>query len=192
MNSLLGHLLVLDLSDETASCCGMLLGRLGANVIKVERPGGDRSLDSGPFIIKGQHRHSLTFLYNNAGKKSITLNLETRTGRIIFRKLAGRADIIIETFPTGYLRRKQLDYNRLKLLNPRLIMASITPFGNTGPRKSWVANDAVISAASGLAYLHGRLEKPPVIPAGNQSQYLSSLFAVSGILLAVQQRNGSG
>jgi benzylsuccinate CoA-transferase BbsE subunit len=192
MNSLLGHLLVLDLADETASYCSMLLGRLGANIIKIEKPGGDPSRYDGPLVKTGKGTSSLSFLYNNAGKKGITLNLETRAGRDLFRKLAGRADVVIETFPAGYLRRKRLDYNHLKSLNPGLILASVSPFGRSGPGKSWAADNAVISAAAGLTNLHGDLQSPPADTAGNQTGYLSSLFAISGILLAVQNRNATG
>ncbi|OGO17396.1 MAG: hypothetical protein A2Z02_05005 [Chloroflexi bacterium RBG_16_48_7] len=192
MNSLLGHLLVLDLADETASYCSMLLGGLGANVIKVEKPGGDLSRNIGPFYKTRVGKISLPFLYNNAGKKSITLNLEIRSGRDIFRRLAGRADIIIDTFPAGYLKRRRLDYDRLKALNQRLIMASVTPFGQTGPRKSCTADDASISAAAGLTHLHGHLQGSPVNPVGNQASSLASLFAVSGILLALQNRSVTG
>jgi benzylsuccinate CoA-transferase BbsE subunit len=192
MSSFLGHLLVLDLADGDAAYSSRFLAALGADIIKIEKPGGDPSREAGPLYGSGKDKISLSFLYNNAGKKDITLDLEKKPGRDIFRRLAASADIIIEAFSPGYLKRKHLDYTRLSILNPRLIMASITPFGSCGPQKDYAADDAIVSAAAGLTYLHGYIHGRPLNPVDGQPPGLASLYAVSAILLAVQNRNATG
>jgi len=185
----LAGLRVLDLSDETASFCSKLLADMGAQVIKVEPPGGARSRWRGPFRGNTPHpEESLSFWYHNTGKLGITLNLESEPGRDIFLKLAQGADAIVETFLPDYLKSLGLGYETLSELNPRLIMASVTGFGQSGPRKQYKSGDIVASAIGGQMYVGGAPNTPPLKPYGNQPYYLASLFAAIGILLALQER----
>jgi len=193
MNSPLSHISILDLAGETASFCSGLLSRLGAEVIKIEKPGGDPSRNTGPFYENIRNpEYSLPFWFNNAGKKGITLDLETENDRKVFRGLASKYDIIIETFPPGYLERKQLSYRNLSKTNPQLIMASVTPFGQTGPYRHFESCDLIASSAGGQAYLNGEKSSPPLIPFGQQPYFLGSLYAAAGILLAMQHRDRTG
>lgn len=184
---------VLDLADEKASFCSKLLADFGAEVIKVEPPGGDRSRWVGSFWKNIPHpERSLSFWYNNTNKLSITLNLEIREGQEIFRQLASKADVIIETFSPGYLERLRLDYESLSELNPSLILASVTSFGQTGPYRQYKSCDIIASATGGQMYVCGAHDTPPLKPYGEQSYYVASLFAAIGILMALRERNHSG
>ena len=188
----LASLRVLDLADEKASFCSRLLADLGAEVIKIERPGGDASRWIGPFWGNFAHpEKSLFYWYNNAGKYGVTLNLESEEGRDILARLARRADVIVETFAPGYLKKMGLDYKILSKLNPGLIMASVTGFGQTGPYKRRKSCDMVASASGGQMYVSGEPEAPPLKPYGQQSYYAASLFAATGILIALRERRHS-
>src|SRR4030042_2539696 len=140
--SLLDDLRVLDLSDEKGVYCGKVLAALGAEVIKIERPGGDAMRDNGPFYQDIPNRErSLYWWHFNTNKKSITLNIETKDGQDIFKKLVKASDIIIETYDPGYLEELGLGYEELNKLNPGLIMTSITHFGQKGPRRNFKGSD---------------------------------------------------
>src|SRR5438477_5922911 len=124
----LSGLRVLELADQTGQFCGKLLGDLGADVIKIEPPGGEPCRRIGPFLDDIPHpERSLSFWYYNTSKRGITLNLETADGRRIFQRLAGTADIILETFRPGFLASLGLDYEALRKENPGLIMCALTP-----------------------------------------------------------------
>ena len=136
--ALLSPYRVLDLTNEQGFFCGKILGDLGADVVKIEPPGGDPSRKAPPLFkcVDGKQK-SLYWLACNTNKKGITLNLERDKGRRIFEKLVRKADFIIESFPPGYMERIGLGYNKLNKLNPRIIMASISPFGQDGPYKDY-------------------------------------------------------
>jgi len=190
---LLTGLRVLELTDEKASFCSKLLADFGAEVIKVERPGGDASRWIGPFWKNTPHpERSLPFWYNNTNKLGITLNLESREGQEIFRRLASKADVIVETFPPGHLEKLRLGYEKLSEINPKLILASITGFGQTGPHRRYKSCDIIASATGGQMYVCGAPDTPPLKPYGEQSYYMASLFASVGILMALRERNHSG
>ena len=192
---LLADIRVLDLADEKGSFCSKLLADLGAYVIKVERPGGDPSRMIGPFWGGSPHpERSLSFFYNNTNKLGITLNFECNAGRGLFAKLIRKTDVVVESFPPGYLDKFGLGFDSLIEINPRLIMASITGFGQTGPRKDYKSCDLVASAFGGQVYLSGLPSFPPIKPFGEQSYLAASLFSAVGILLALQgrARNGNG
>jgi len=181
---------VLDLSDEKGAFCGKLLGDLGADVIKVEPPTGDSMRFRGPFAGNEVHpEKSLHFLYFNTSKGSITLNIETSGGRDIFRTLAGKADVVIESFPSGYLASLGLDYPKLRDENPRLVMCSITPFGQKGPLSRYKAADIVVMAMSGYMQLIGDPGGEPLVPGGEQSFYPASQYAAVGIAAALFWRD---
>ena len=184
---------ILDLADEKASFCSKLLADLGAEVIKIERPGGDVSRQIGPFWKNISHpERSLSFWHNNSNKLGITLNLETEEGQAIFRQLASKTDAVIETFPPDYLEKLKLNYASLIKINPRLILASVTGSGQTGPYSRYKSCDIVASATGGQMYVCGAPNTPPLKPYGEQSYFVASLFAAIGVLIALHERNQSG
>ena len=190
---LLDGIRILDLADEKASFCSKLLADMGADVIKVERPGGDPTRNIGPFSgIAPSPDKSLFFLYHNTNKRSITLDLEKTEGRDLFRRLLERHDIVVETFPPGYLQELGLGYDTLKKSDPRLILVSITGFGQKGPRSTYKSCDLVASAFGGQMHVSGSPSGPPLRAFGEQSYYTASLFAAIGILLAARERARSG
>jgi crotonobetainyl-CoA:carnitine CoA-transferase CaiB-like acyl-CoA transferase len=190
---LLNEIRVLDLADEKASFCSRLLVDMGASVIKVERPGGDSSRKVGPFLGNSPHpERSLFFYYHNTNKRGITLNIEHPMGKEIFLRLIKRADIVVETFPPGYLEKLRLDFEILKETNPKLILVSVTGFGQKGPRSQYKSCNLVASAFGGQMYVSGSPSGPPLESFGGQSYYIASLFAAISILLALRKRVQSG
>jgi crotonobetainyl-CoA:carnitine CoA-transferase CaiB-like acyl-CoA transferase len=192
-DGLLNEIRVLDLADEKTSYCSKLLADLGAYVIKVEKPGGDSSRKIGPFLGNSPHpEQSLFFNYHNTNKLGITLNLEHSMGRDIFLKLVKKNDIVVESFPPGYLEDLKLDFEILKEANPKLILVSVTGFGQNGPRKNYKSCDIVASAYGGQMYVSGSPSTPPLKTFGEQSYYTASLYAAIGILLALRKRAQTG
>ncbi len=181
---------VLDLTDEKGVYCGKLLGDLGAEVIKVESPCGDRMRSKGPFHKNDAHpEKSLPFLYFNTSKGSITLDIEDPTGKAIFKRLVEKADVVIESFPVGYMASLGLDYNTLKKVNPGVVVASITPYGQKGPQSHHKAVDINIMAMSGYSQLVGEPHDKPLTLGGEQSYYPGSQYAATGILAALYYRD---
>ena len=161
--ALLGCYRALDLTDEKGFLCGRLLGDMGVDVIKVEQPGGDPARNIGPFYHNIPHAEkSLNWFVFNANKRGITLNLETADGQDIFKRLVGTTDFVIESFPPGYMDGLGLSYTALSEINPGVIIASITPFGQDGPYKDYKTSDLVSMAMSGLVYNSGDPDRPPV------------------------------
>jgi crotonobetainyl-CoA:carnitine CoA-transferase CaiB-like acyl-CoA transferase len=184
---------ILDLADEKASFCSKLLADLGARVIKIERPGGDPSRQIGPFVGGFPHpERSLFFYYNNTNKMGLTLNLEHDEGKALFFKLLKKTDIIIETFRPGYLKEIGLGFDLLSGKNPKLILVSVTGFGENGPRSQYQSCDLVASAFGGQMYVSGSPSTPPLKAFGEQSYYTASLFAAIGILIALRKRVHTG
>jgi benzylsuccinate CoA-transferase BbsE subunit len=192
-NAPLSGICILDLADEQASFCTKILADMGARVIKVERPAGDASRNIGPFLKHApQSKTSLSFFYHNTSKLGITLNLEHKAGQEILLQLARRADIIVETFPPGFLKRCGLDFETLKSINPKLILVSVSGFGNRGPRRDYQACDLVVSAYGGQMHVCGLPSSAPLKVFGGQSHYAGSLFAALAILLALRDRSRTG
>lgn len=189
---MLSGLQVLDLANEKASFCSKLLADLGAEVIKVEPPAGDKSRWTGPFYGDMPHpERSLSFWYNNTNKLGITLNLEVSEGQKILQRLVSKSDIVVETFSPGYLKELGLDYEALTEINPRLILVSVTGFGHSEHYRQHKSCDIIASAMGGQMYICGSSDTPPLKPYGEQSYYAASLFAASGILIALRERNRS-
>ncbi|MEE9515645.1 MAG: CoA transferase, partial [Candidatus Adiutricales bacterium] len=142
----------------SAPFCAKMLASLGAEVIKVEKPVmGDDARRRGPFLKDKPHLEgSGLFLYLNTDKLGISLNLETSAGRLIFEDLIREADILVENNLPQEMRRLGLDYKTLKGLNPRLIMTSITPFGQTGPYSEYKGSDLTAFHAGGLGAITPR------------------------------------
>ena len=190
---LLSGIRILDLADEKASFCSKLLADLGAYVLKVEKPGGDPSRRVGPFLGGSTHpEKSLFFYYNNINKLGVTLNLEHIEGKKIFCRLVERTDIVVESFSPGYLGALGLGFAMLREINPKLILVSVTGFGENGPRSQYKSCDLVASAFGGQMYVNGSPSTPPLKAFGEQSYYTASLFAAVGILLALRKRAQSG
>jgi len=184
---------ILDLAAANAGFCTKLLADLGAQVIKVEKPEGDDARGIGPFLRgKDNSRHSLSFLYNNANKYGITLNLDHEKGRSIYIDLVKKTDVLVETFPPEHLAGLGLAYEHLKWANPKLIHASISNFGPDGPKKTYKSCDLVAAASGGQMAVNGSPDREPLKSYGDQSGFTASLFAVYGILLALRNRRLTG
>ena len=143
---------VLEISDEKAMYCGKLLAQAGMEVIKIEPEGGDPLRWNAPFAggVEDPDR-SLFWIYHNTGKKSITLDLDGPEGQKCFRKLVKSADVVLESLKPGKMKEYGLSYEELKEINPKLVMCSISPFGQDGPRASWNAATDMIPFAMGGA-----------------------------------------
>lgn len=189
----LGDIRVLDLADEKGLYCTKLLADLGADVIKIEKPGGDRARCIGPFYHdEPDPQKSLYWFQFNSNKRSITLNLETADGREILKKIVEKADIMVETFPPGHLDGMGLGYPVLRGINPSLILTSITTFGQTGPYRDFKASDIVGQAMGGIMYLAGFPEDPPNRLYGSQAYHMASVQAACGTLTALYLREMTG
>jgi len=184
----------LDLTDEKGLLCGKILGDLGADVIKIERPGGDPARNLGPFYgDKPDPEKSLFWFALNTSKRGITLNIETRDGQEIFKRLVKTADFVIESFAPGYLDKLGLGYSDLEKINPGIIMVSITPFGQTGPYKDWKTSDIVAWAMGGQMAPLGDVDRPPFRISHHSQSYLNAgLDAAQGALTALFYRRVTG
>jgi benzylsuccinate CoA-transferase BbsE subunit len=163
---------VLDLTDNKGMLCSRLLAGMGADVIRIEKQ-------------SSQDR----FCWENLGKRTLALDIERKPES--FRRLAKTSDVLVESFAPGYLESLGLGYPQLVKINPRLVMASITDFGQSGPYRDYKSCDLVASALGGQLYVCGEPESP-LKPFGSQSYYLASLFGAIGVLLALWQRHSSG
>ena len=191
--SLLGPFRVLDLTDEKGVLCTKLLADFGADVIKIEPPGGDPMRDIGPFYHdEADPEKSLFWFTFNTSKRSITLDITRPEGQDILRELVRTADFVVECFPPGYLEGLDLGYAALSELNPRLVMTSITPFGQTGPYRDYKAHDIVGMAMGGLLYLNGEPHRPPVRVRAQQAYAQASVQAAGGTMVAHYYRQTSG
>jgi len=189
----LSDIRVLDLAGEPGWYCGKLLAELGADVIKVEPPGGDPGRRIGPFYHdEVDPQKSLYFFAHNTSKRSVTLNIATADGLALFRRLAATADVVIETFPPGFLESLGVGYQALAQARPGIIVASITGFGQSGPHSHYKAPDIVAVAMSGMMFLAGFPDEAPNRPYGNQSHYCASIQAATGILTALLHRDRTG
>lgn len=187
----LDNVKVLDFTRVLAGpFCTMLLQELGAEVIKVEMPGGGDMARTSPPITEGGE--SYPFINVNRGKKSITLNLSTEKGRGIVRKLAAKTDVLVENFSPGVMDRLGLGYNELTKINPSLIYASISGFGHIGPYSSWPAYDTVAQAMGGLMSVTGFPDKPPTLVGTYIGDELSGIYSTICILAALRHKEKTG
>ncbi len=191
--ALLSGYRVLDLSSAMGAFCGKLLRDLGMDVIKVEPPQGDALRSEPPFAKGHTHREgSLRFAYLNAGKRSITLDITRESGRKLLLELVRRCDFVLETFEPGFLAANDLDYGVLVEQNPRLILISLTGFGQSGPYVHFRAPDIITTGMGGLLYISGDPALAPCNPPETQGYYYGSLFAAYGAILALWQREARG
>lgn len=186
----LDGVLVLDLTRVLAGpFCTMLLGELGARVIKVERcRGGDPARGFGPFHAG----RSLYFAFINRGKESIALDLKDAGDRALVERIATRADVLVENFRPGVLERLGLGYDALAARNPRLVYASASGFGQTGPWSGLPAYDTVIQAMSGLMSETGFPDGPPTRVGASIADLTTGVYTVAAIVTALYARERTG
>jgi benzylsuccinate CoA-transferase BbsE subunit len=189
--SALGDIRVLDIAGEIGQYAAKLLADLGADVIKIEPPTGDPVRTLPPYLNDNPDV-SLYWLNLNTSKRGITLNLDTDDGRKLFEKLAATADVIIESYKPGYLDSIGLGYNALAKLNPKIILTSITGFGQTGPHAQYEAPDIVGVAMGGPMWLAGEPEDPPNQLPWRQGFLSASIIGAAGALAALYHRDESG
>ena len=181
---------VLDLTHHVAGpYCTKLLADFGADVIKVERPGGDLARSLPPFAGDEPHpERSLLFAYLNTGKKSVTLNLKTPTGISLLHKLLADTDILVENFSPRVMPSLGLDYDALSGVNPSLVMVSISNFGQTGPYRDYKAADIIHYALGGLMYIFGSADREPLKHALRQTQFKAGTNAATAALMGWYHR----
>ena len=187
IEGLLHGVRIIDLTDDGAAFCSKVLADLGARVIRIEKPG-----DDGPQRTLPLTGPEISPFYHNANKDRVTLDIETVEGRERFLRLLRDADAVVENFPPGYLEDHGFSYEAMREVNPAIILASVTGFGQTGPRRDYKSCDLVASAFGGQMYVSGESGGVPLRAYGGQSAYLSSLFAAVGILLALIRRRDTG
>ena len=184
---------VLDLTDERGYLCGRMLADLGADVIKIEPPGGDPGRLKGPLDRRNpEEQKSLFWRTHNVNKRGITLDLTRAEGQELLTKLAGKADFLIESFDPGYQPRLGLGYDSLSHINPELIMVSITGFGQKGPYSGWKASDLVNQAMGGFMYTTGYKDGPPMRIGYPTSFLHASSEAAAAALTALYHRATTG
>jgi len=176
---------VLDLTNERGSLCGRIFSDLGAEVIKIEKPRGDSCRSIGPFYQNiPDSEKSLYWFFCNLGKNSVTLNIETGDGQEILKKLVKISDFLIESFDPAYLDSLGLGYPVLSKINGRIIVTSITPFGQAGPYRDYKASDITLMAMGGLMYITGEPDRPPVRISVPQAYFIASAQAAAATLTA--------
>lgn len=184
---------ILDLADEKGAQCTKSLAELGADVVKVEPPTGDPMRRIPPFARDLPHLEgSLFFAYYNTNKRSITLNMESAAGRDLFKALAGRFDVIVESFSPGTLARLALDYKSLCQGNSKLILTSITAFGQTGPHSWYKGSDLIAFAMGGPMFTSGETNKEPCTAPGNLAYGIAGAWAAAGTIIALYHRAVTG
>jgi crotonobetainyl-CoA:carnitine CoA-transferase CaiB-like acyl-CoA transferase len=193
-HALLEGMRVLDLANETGILCGKVLGDYGADVIKIEKPGGDPARNIGPFYKDiPDPEKSLFWFATNTSKRGITLNLEVHDGQELFKRLVRKADIVVESFEPGYMDCIGLGYADLKAIKSDIIFTSITPFGQTGPYAHYQATDLIGAAMGGLARILGDLGRPPVrLGPDPQSYFQAGLQGALGSMMAYYHREMTG
>jgi crotonobetainyl-CoA:carnitine CoA-transferase CaiB-like acyl-CoA transferase len=184
---------VLDLTNETGFLAGKILGDLGADVIKVEPPGGDREGRRGPYVGGEEDpERSLLWLALNTSKRGITLELRAPRGQELFRRLARRVDVVLESSPPGTLESCGICYEALRSEDPRLIYCALTPFGRTGPYAHYRAHDLVVVAMGGNAAMTGDPDRPPLRCSMPTAYYHAAPEAALGIVMALHAREQTG
>ncbi len=184
---------VLDLTNEKGFLCGKVLGDLGADVIKIEKPGGDPARSIGPFYHDiPDPEKSLYWFAFNANKRSITLDIETADGREIFKELVKKADVVIESFAPGYMDKIGLGYSVLSQINPKIVLTSISGFGQEGPYRDYNDRDIAIWALSGFMYMMGEPDRPPLAPSYPHGHLIGAMYGALGTMVALCHRQVTG
>ena len=181
---------VLELAQVVAGpFCGTLMAEFGAEVIKTEMPGrGDDLRRLGP----SEDGTSYWFAVDNRNKKLLTLDLHQPAGQEIVRRLVARCDVVLENFRPGVLERWGLGWEDLHAINPRMVMARVTAFGQTGPLRQGPGYAAIGSAFGGTWYVNGPADRPPSRPTPVYPDYMTGLFTAFGVLAALRHRDATG
>jgi len=182
----LADLRVLDLATEGAAYCGKLLADLGADVVKVEPPGGERGRTRAPAAT------NFRFAYANGNKRAIVLDLDREADRESLRALAAGVDLVIESHPVGHLAERGLGWADLSARHPALVLTSISGFGQTGPQRAFRSNDLVASAVGGAMISIGDPADPPVRLASHQADIITATLAAASSLVALAHRDRTG
>ena len=189
MEKALANVRIIDLTRALAGPYGsMILGDLGAEIIKIEAVGSKRG-NTGGTAFKGQDAYNMSI---NRSKKSITLDTRTEKGREILYELVKISDVVFDNFRPGVLERLKMDYETLKKINPRIISCSISGFGSSGPYRDRPAYDVVIQALTGVMSITGEPDRPPVRCGIALSDQGAGMFAAHGILAALYAREHTG
>ena len=184
---------VVEIGDEKGAYCAKLLADLGADVIRIEPPGGDPARALVPRSDDGRGEPcSLYFLYTNTNKRSIAADLELAADRTIVRRLLCSADAVVDSTAPGELDRLGLGYGGLRIERPTLVWTSITGFGQAGPWRAYACSDLVVSALSGALYVVGFDEDPPVALAGMQAYAMAATNAAAATLIALRHADRTG
>jgi len=181
---------VLELAQVVAGpFCGTLMAEFGAEVIKTEMPGrGDDLRRLGP----SEDGHSYWFAVDNRNKKLMTLDLHLPRGQAIVKKLVASCDVVLENFRPGVLEKWGLGWEQLHAINPRMVMARITAFGQNGPLKAGPGYAAIGSAFGGTWYVNGHADRPPARPTPVYPDYMTGLFTAFGVMAALRHRDRTG
>lgn len=184
---------VLDLTGEIGALATRLLAGMGADVIRIEPPGGHPLRRRGPFFrgVPDPER-SLLWFQMNLGKRGITLGLDTADGRALFRRLAATADFVVESLPVGELDRLGAGWEALAAVNPRLVLTSISLYGQDGPLAGAPGGDLIGMAAGGLMYLCGDRDRPPVRVTAEQGYAQAGIHAAVATMVAHRAREATG
>jgi len=182
---------VLDMTRVLAGpYCTMMLGDMGADVVKIERPeAGDDTRGYGPPFVNGE---SAYFMSINRSKRSLTLNLKNPEALKTLQQLIETADVLVENFRPGTMESFGFGYETVQQLNPRLIFCSISGFGHTGPKSDLPGYDLIIQGEGGVASLTGDPNGPPYKVGSSQADIVAGMMAFQGILLALVARHQSG
>lgn len=196
----LGGLRVLEIGEELGEYCGKVLAGVGADVVRVEPPGGAETRTFGPFLgdVEDGSR-SLYFWHHNIGKRSLVVDLDTAEGQRLFVRLAAVADVVIDSRPRDYLNDRGIGYTELKAVNPGLVYARISPFGDTGPWRDYAGSDLIHLALGGVMMNcgydpdpSGEYDTPPIAPQMWQAYYIAGEMAAMSILAALIYRVHTG
>ncbi len=184
---------VLDLTGEAGWLAGRVLADLGADVIKVEPAGGDPGRKHGPFLDdQPGDDNSLRWLFQNRGKRSIVVDLETPDGRDLLKQLAASSHALIESFTPGWMDSRGIGYDDLAAVNPALVYTAVTPFGQTGPYAHHQGSDLVLAAMGGQAYVTGDPDRPPVRPTVPQFEQHGAIEAAAHTAIALFHARETG
>ena len=195
MTSVLNAIHVLEIGSDLGAWCGKLLADMGATVTKIEPLSGDPMRSYPPFYKDIPNKNSsLYFWHYNTNKRSVTLDLDMEEGRELFRRLISKTDVVIDSLPPGQLTNYDLGYTSLSKINSAIILASLSPFGQSLPYSDYQATDLTALAFGGSAWSCGYddHELPPVRCGGNQAYHTVSHFAAMGIMTALIHRQFSG
>ncbi len=191
MTSALAPYRAIDLTAEIGGLTTMVLAGLGVDVIRVEPPGGHPTRRRGP-MLRDDQESSLYWAQMNAGKRSITLDLDDESDRHRLRRLCETTDFLFESDAPGAMSARGLGYDDLHELAPQLIYVSITPFGQNGPKSMWAASDLIGHVAGGLSSLVGDPDRAPLRPSVEQAYNITALNAGSAAMIALHARHVSG